>query len=251
MELRVIRNGAGLCRNSLYTPGAIIYNTCLWYQTLKIALVIKNKESLNVVAPCFMLYILKSLTYISGRVQSDPDVSFGKAETAANNYSQALHGALIQSISVPLLISGGFFQQWLGEFHIEKLDQGPHEKGCDQGPDPGKQAAERTCDDTDQITSDAAEAKRLSALVGDDDRNGVIDRDAQIGCHVQGSGEAHSHYAHQQHQYADRKRGRRRKTADRGLGKIRNIACQEHIDKGSDTDIVLIQEEIQDQHEKT
>lgn len=108
-------------------------------------------------------------------------------------------------------------QQRTRKLHIEELDQRPHEKGSNERSNTRKQTAEGAYDNADQVTANPAETEGLSALVGNNDRNRVIDRNPQIGCHIQGGSEAHHYYSDHKEQYTDHHRRRRRQALDGGL----------------------------------
>lgn len=141
-------------------------------------------------------------------------------------------------------------QQRMREMNVKKVDKRSHKKGGNQGAGAGKQAAESAGDNTDEITADSAKPERLFTLVGNDNGNGVVHGNAQIGGHVQRGGKAHQNDSDYQQYYPDCHRGRRKPSADGKLGKIGNVACEKHVDKGGDTDVMPIQYQVDYQHEK-
>lgn len=77
-------------------------------------------------------------------------------------------------------------EKWLRKAVIKEFNQRPHEKCSNQRADAGHQARQCSHSDTDKVTRNPDEFERKTPFPGNNDWNRIINRDSQVGGHIEG-----------------------------------------------------------------
>ena len=132
---------------------------------------------------------------------------------------------------------------------VEHLDQRPHEKRGNQGAHPRQQPGKGADGHADQVAADAHKPEGPPPFLRDDNGDGVIDRDPQVGGHVEGRGKAHNQNPHRQKDNAGKQARCGEQAVDGPHAEVHNISCQEHVHQGGNSHVAAGNQQVQGQHQ--